>query len=190
MARRWRAWINWASTERLWRWLIGALAFPRQHSFLGQLQSLLTNKADVLVDLGRTSDAIAAYREALSYAKQLHSWRAITYIDGKLAGTYERTGDLPAALNAIGEAIAANEQTPQEMFLAPGNLAIRARLEAKMGHRAAAEGLYRKGADVLDMFYSPILPTPETERLLLAELQRPIFGIFRAFLSDDTESLR
>lgn len=160
-----------------------ALIYPRKHQFYGQLESLLTSRADVLAKAGRNGDAIAEYEEALADAEKLQSWRAINNIDGKLAGIYERLGALPKALSAIDEAIEANKHAPQELFLVPGNLAFKARIETELGHRAVAERLYIKGADVLDALLIHV-PTPETERLLLTELSDLYSGFFQ-LLSDE-----
>jgi tetratricopeptide (TPR) repeat protein len=121
-----------------------ALRFPREHQFYGQLQSLLESKAEVEVRAGKINEAINGYQEALVYAKKVGSWRAITFIDSRLAAAFERLGKLPEALCAIDDAIKANQQTPREMFLVPGNMAIKARIEAEMGHRIQAERLYVK----------------------------------------------
>ncbi len=96
---------------------------------------------------------------------------------------YERMGLLPRALSAIDEAIDANKQTPSEIFLVPGNLAVKARILAELGRRADAEKLYLKAADVLDALLAHV-PTPETERLLLSELGDLYSGYFQ-LLSDD-----
>jgi CHAT domain-containing protein len=154
-----------------------ALVVPRRSRFLGQMQALLSNRSDVLIDVGRISDAIAGYQEAAKCAKQLHSWRAITEIDGKLAAAYERAGNLPAALDAINEAISANQQTPEEMFQAPHNLTVKARIEAKLGHPGVAELQYQKGMAILDVLLTHV-PTPETESLVLTELSDLYSGYF------------
>ena len=125
-----------------------AMVLPHTYQFYGQLQSLLTSRSDVLVKAGRTNEAINGYEEPLTDAKKLRSSRAINTVDGKLAAVYEKTGALTKALHAINEAIEANKQTPEEIFLVPGNLAVKARIQAELGRRADAERLYVKGADV------------------------------------------
>ena len=129
---------------------------------------------------GKINDAINGYQEALVYAKKVGSWRAITFIDSRLAAAFERLGKLPEALRAIDDAIKANQQTPREMFLVPGNMAIKARIEAEMGHRAQAERLYVKGSDILDLMLAHV-PTPEMERLLLTELEDLYSGYLNCF---------
>ncbi len=160
-----------------------AVRFPREHQFYGQLQSLLESKAEVEVRAGKINEAVSGYQEALFYAKKVGSWRAITFIDSRLATAYERLGKLPEALCAVDDAIKANQQTPREMFLVPGNMAIKARIEAKMGHRAQAESLYVRGSDILDLMLAHV-PTPEMERLLLTELEDLYSGYFELLSND------
>ena len=105
------------------------------------------------------------------------SWRAISYTNEKLAVSFEHTGQYAEALGAINEAIEANQQIPQEMFLVPENLAIKARIERKMGHPKEAEELYINGMSVLDVMLAHV-PTAETERLLLTELSDLYSGYF------------
>ena len=164
-----------------------AIDFPRRHQLYGLLQALLTSRSEVLSKMGRNEEALNGYQEALRYAKVLSSWRAISYTDGKLADAYERGGQLPKALAAINEAISANEKTPQEMFLVPGNLAIKARIRRKMGYPAEAENLYIEGTEVLDLMLAHA-PTAEMERLLLTELDDLYSGYFE-LLSDEGRDL-
>jgi tetratricopeptide (TPR) repeat protein len=132
---------------------------------------------------GEIDHAISGYREALGYAHNLSAWRAITNIDGKLASAYEHKGDLQAALSSIDDAIDANKQARGEMFLVPGNLALKARILAEMARKAEAERLYAKGADVIDVLLSHV-PTPEIERLLIALVGDLYSGYFR-LVSDE-----
>jgi CHAT domain-containing protein len=62
-------------------------------------------------------------------------------------------------------------------------MAIKARIQAKLGRRAEAESLYAKGMDILDALLTHV-PTPEVERLLLTELGNLYSGFFE-LLSDD-----
>jgi CHAT domain-containing protein len=150
----------------------------KDKQYLGQLQSLLTSRSDVLMRYGEEDGAIAGYSEALGYARHLSAWRAINNIDGNLASAYEKKHDLSSALASINDAIKANTQTPREMFLVPGNLALKARILAEMGKRADAERVYARATDVMDVLLSHV-PTPEVERLLLAQLGDLYSGYFR-----------
>jgi tetratricopeptide (TPR) repeat protein len=160
-----------------------AIEFPRAHRFYGQLQALLASRSDVFSKMGRNEDAISGYQEALGFAKNLHASRAISDVAASLAISYERLGQLPKALAAINEAISANQQTPREMLLAPGNLAIKARILRKMGNPTEAENLYIRGTQILDVMLGHV-PTAEIERLLLTELSDLYNGYFE-LLSDD-----
>jgi CHAT domain-containing protein len=150
---------------------------PRNRHMYGELQALLTSRSEVLSKLGKPNEAIAGYEEALGYARTLKAWRAISYTDAKLAAALEQTNQLSRALAAIDEAIAANQQNPQEMVLVPENLAIKARIRKKMGYLGEAENLYKQGASILDIMLAHV-PTAETERLLLTELSDLYSGYF------------
>jgi tetratricopeptide (TPR) repeat protein len=150
----------------------------RVQGYLGQLQSLLTSRSDALMRSGDENGAIRGYTEALRYARRLSSWRAINHIDGSLASAYEKVHDLQAALASIDDAISANKQASHEMFLVPGNLALRAKILAEMGRRAEAEQVYTRAADVMDVLLSHV-PRPEVERLLLTQLGDLYSGYFR-----------
>jgi tetratricopeptide (TPR) repeat protein len=147
---------------------------------LGQLQSLLTSRAGVLKRAGRTKDAIGAYTEALGYAVRLSAWRAVTNIDAALADAYRHSGNLPGALSAINDAIYANSQAPDEIFLVPGNLALKAKILAEMGKRSEAENTYQKGAQMVDVLLSSV-PTPGIEESLLLKWETSMLDIFSSF---------
>ena len=66
---------------------------------------------------------------------------------------------LQPALAAINEAIAANENIPDELYLAPRNLGIKADIMARLGNAKASNELYEKSADLLDSLLSKA-PTP------------------------------
>ncbi len=58
--------------------------------------------------------------------------------------------DLPAALAAIDLAIKANTHIPDELYLAPRNLAIKAGITTRMGQAQQSDVLYRKGITLVD----------------------------------------
>ncbi|HEX4164596.1 MAG TPA: CHAT domain-containing tetratricopeptide repeat protein [Bryobacteraceae bacterium] len=123
-------------------------------------------------------DAVADFREAISCARQLSYWRGITESGGKLAQAYEHQGDLTAALAAVNEALEANRHIPDELYFAPRNLAIKAEIEAKLGHRQLAEELYKKASDVIDGMLANV-PTQNIERTLISELADVYAGNFK-----------
>lgn len=158
------------------------LARLRKAGHLGQLQSLLTTRAEVMIRVGRTQEAIRNDREALVYATRLSAWRAVTDIDGELANAYRRSGDLASALLAVNDAIRANAHAPDEIFLVPGNLALKAKILADMGKRSEAEGVYEKGTQIVDVLLSAV-PTVDIEESLLAQMGSLYAGYFQ-LLSD------
>lgn len=155
----------------------------RKAGHLGQLQSLLTTRAGVLIRDGRIQESILDYREALKYATRLSAWRAVTDIDGELANAYRRSGDLPMALATVNDAIDANGHTPDEIFLVPGSLALKAKILADMGKRSEAEGIYHKGAQMVDVLLSAV-PTVDIEDSVLAQMGTLYAGYFQ-LLSDE-----
>ena len=155
----------------------------RKAGHLGQLQSLLTTRAGVLIRDGRIQEAILNYREALTYATRLSAWRAVTDIDGELANAYRSSGDLPMALATVNNAIDANGHTPDEIFLVPSNLALKAKILADMGKRSEAEGIYQKGAQMVDVLLSAV-PTVDIEESVLAQMGTLYAGYFQ-LLSDE-----
>ena len=60
------------------------------------------------------------------------------------AEAYEHDGNLADALGAINRAIDANTKIPDELYLVPRNLAIKAEIIDKIGHAKEADGLYQK----------------------------------------------
>ena len=88
---------------------------------------------------------------------------------GLLAKAYEQQGDLSAALGAINEAIAANAKTPDELYLAPRNLATKAEITAKLGRAKEADGLYRSSIALVNGMIQHA-PTTSLQRNLLAEM--------------------
>ena len=71
--------------------------------------------------------------QAVHYAKQLSYWRGLTQVDGLLALAYLHQAALQPALTAINDAIAANEQIPDELYFVPRDLAIKAQIMARKG---------------------------------------------------------
>lgn len=104
-------------------------------------------------------------------------WRGLTQADGLLAQAYLRMSALHPALAAVNEAIAANENIPDELYFVPKNLAIKAEILARLGQTKASNDLYEKSMDLLDSLLSKA-PTPTVERQLLADLSVVYAGYF------------
>ncbi len=143
----------------------------------GGLYQVLATRAGVYQHLGRWHDAIADYLQAAQYARDLTYWRGLTEVGGPLAQAYEHEGNLRQALAAVDESLNANMHIPDELHFVPANLAIKAELEAKLGRTKLSNSLYRKSADVMDALLATA-PTPNVERLLIAELSDVYSGFF------------
>ena len=75
-------------------------------------------------------------------ANHMHNFRGLTDVGGTLAQTYFDNGQLHEALDAINAAIQANTNIPNELYLAPANLALKAMIFDKMGNSKAADALF------------------------------------------------
>ena len=148
----------------------------------GHLYELYQTRAGVYERMGQWDQAVSDYGQAVQYAKQLSYWRGLTQVDGSLATAYLHQGALQPALTAINDAIASNEQIPDELYFVPRDLAIKAEIMARLGDGKSSIILYEKSADMLDALLSRV-PTPTVERLLLADLSKVYSGYFE-FLCD------
>jgi CHAT domain-containing protein len=148
----------------------------------GHLYELYQTRAGVYERMGQWDQAVSDYGQAVQYAKQLSYWRGLTQVDGSLATAYLHQGALQPALTAINDAIASNEQIPDELYFVPRDFAIKAEIMARLGDSKSSIILYEKSADMLDALLSRV-PTPTVERLLLADLSKVYSGYFE-FLSD------
>ncbi|WP_263349704.1 CHAT domain-containing protein [Acidicapsa acidisoli] len=149
----------------------------------GHLYELYQARAGVYERMGHWEQAVSDYEQAVHYAKQLSYWRGLTQVDGLLALAYLHEAALQPALTAINDAIAANEQIPDELYFVPRDLAIKAQIMARLGDNKSANTFYEKSEDMLDALLSRV-PTPTVERLLLADLSKVYSGYFE-FLSDE-----
>ena len=127
--------------------------------------------------MGQWDQAVSDYALSAQYAKQLSYWRGLTQVDGLLAKAYIHQKELQPALAAINEAIAANENIPDELYFVPRNLGIKAEIMARLGNTKASNELYEKSADLLDALLSKV-PTPTAERQLLNDLSIVYAGYF------------
>ena len=71
-------------------------------------------------------------------------------VGGTLAQTYFENGRLQEALDAINAAIRANTNIPNELYLAPANLALKAKILDKMGDSTAAGGFFGQSTTLVD----------------------------------------
>jgi CHAT domain-containing protein len=138
---------------------------------------LLHIRATVYESSGHTMNAIADYRAALEDASEFSYWRGLTEVGGLLAALYERQNDTEDALRTIDQAIDANREIPDELYFMPRNLAIKARILARMGRTEESNNLYEKSADLIDSLLAHV-PTPDVERELIAALGQVYSGYF------------
>ena len=148
----------------------------------GHLYELYLVRAGVYERMGQWDQALADYALSAQYARQLSYWRGLTQVEVLLAEAYVHQGALHPALAAVNEAIAANENIPDELYFVPRNLGIKAAIMASLGNTKASNELYEKSADLLDALLSKV-PTPTAERQLLNDLSIVYAGYF-ASLSD------
>ena len=72
-------------------------------------------------------------RRAVAVSEKIEDYREIVDGAGQLAQVYEQQQELPEANAAIDQAITANTKIPDELYLVPRNLAIKAEIVNKMG---------------------------------------------------------
>lgn len=159
-----------------------ALAHPSQ-ALRGRYYQILTSRGRVYEETGDLNRAIADYSQALALATQLDYWRGVSEVGGFLAFSYERRGNLQPALETITRAIDANARIPDELYLVPRNLAIKAEIEERLGLRKEADALYQKSATLIDSFLQHV-STRNVERLLLAELSEVYSGYFSSMCEE------
>jgi CHAT domain-containing protein len=161
-----------------------AMQYPTNQHLEGHLYQLLTTRGGIYERMGRWQDSISDYSQALKYARSLSYWRGLTEVGGPLARAYEHQGQLQPALATINEAIKANKRIPDELYFVPRNLAVKAEITARMGQIRASNELYKKSADLIDSLLKTV-PTPNVERVLLAQLSDVYSGYFSSLCNQN-----
>jgi CHAT domain-containing protein len=133
-------------------------------------------------DRGDWASAITDFKTGLAYSTKIGSYRGMTDAGGLLAAAYEHQGDLRDALDAIDDAIQANTKIPDELYLVPRNLAIKADITDKMGHSADADVLYQKAIVLVNGMIQHAV-TVNIQRQLLAEMSDIYSGYFASLCS-------
>ncbi len=164
-----------------------ALRYPEEHHIEGMLYALLETRGEIYERMGDGARAMNDYRTATDYARRISYWRGLAEGGGPLARAYEREDKLQEGLAAIDEAIGANERIPNELYFVPRNLAIKAEILAKLGRLKTSNALYQRSADLIDSLLTTV-PTPQVERLLLAELSDVYSGYFSSLCSQGNYS--
>ena len=143
----------------------------------GQKTQLYVSRGFINANRGDVMDAIGDYQAAIRLADQMHNFRGVTDAAGMLAQTYLNSGDLQSALRAINSAIEANTHIPDELYLVPKNLLLKAQILERMGSANEAEGFYRKGIALVDAMIQRA-STVSIQRQLLAEMSDIYSGYF------------
>jgi CHAT domain-containing protein len=137
--------------------------------FDGQKTQVYLSRGTIEARLGDRNTAISDMQEALNLANHMHNFRGLTDVGGTLAQTYFDNGQLHEALDAINAAIQANTNIPNELYLAPANLALKAMIVDKMGNSKEADALFRKSTTLVGSMLQRAT-TVGVERQLLAEM--------------------
>ncbi len=157
-----------------------ALAQIARTRYDGYKSQLYISRGKIDSERGDWKAAIEDYNHSLGYSIRISNFRGITDAGGLLAQAYEHNHDLPAALAAIDSAITANTKIPDELYLVPRNLAIKAEIADQMGDAKEAESLYLRGITLVDTMIRHA-STANIQRQLLVEMSDVYTGYF-AFL--------
>ncbi|HET9099271.1 MAG TPA: CHAT domain-containing tetratricopeptide repeat protein, partial [Acidobacteriaceae bacterium] len=141
------------------------------------ISELLRIRAGIYEQSGQTTLAIDDFQAAIIMDKKVSDWRGLSQTGGSLAVLYEEQGRLEDALQAIDDAIDANKQIPDELYFLPRNLAIKARILARLGRTQESNTLYRKSADLIDALLAHA-PTANVERELITSMEQVYAGYF------------
>lgn len=150
--------------------------------YYGHKQELYDMRGSIERQQGNLGAAAADLQLSAEISKRIENYRGIADTKGSLAEIYVLQNRLPAALDAIEEAIAANTKIPSELYLVPRNLATRADIEAKLGRRQEADASYRKAITLVNQFMRKA-PTTGLKRSLLDDMSHVYSGFF-ALLCD------
>ncbi len=145
--------------------------------FDGQRSQYYATRGAIYRDQQNWSDSIRDYEQAVAISQRIGNYRGITDAAGELAREYEHMGNLPTALTAINAAIEANAHIPNELYLAPRNLATKAEITSKLGRIAESDALYRKSMTLVDVMVQHA-PTSDVQRQLLSEMSDAYSGYF------------
>jgi CHAT domain-containing protein len=151
-------------------------------SFDGHRAQVYISRGSIEQEQGNLDAAVSDFREALAISQRIGTYRGVVDSGGLLAIAYEQQQKLPEADNAINAAIEANTRIPDELYLVPRNLAIKADIAGKMGLHQQADNLYRKGIALVNRMMEHA-PTTNVQRQLLAEMSDVYSGYFASLCS-------
>ncbi len=173
---------------------IDALAgLHREHEALLQADDLLkdlrdtpydTHKVQVFLSRGslhRTEGqlllATGDNQEALKLSEKIGFSRGVVSSATALAEVLEDEDRLQDANRSIDEALYASRQAPDEVYLMPQVLAVKADILRRLGQLSAADGFYRRGMALVDLMLQHA-QTGEIQRRLLSEMSNVYSGYF------------
>jgi CHAT domain-containing protein len=140
---------------------------------------LLISRGAIERQQGSLPQSVSDYKQGVTVSEKIEDYREIVDGAGQLAQVYEQQRKLPEANAAIDQAISANTKIPDELYLVPRNLAIKAEIVNKMGQAKQAEGLYRKSIALVNRMMAHA-PTANVQRQLLVEMSDVYSGYFAA----------
>ncbi len=140
---------------------------------------LLISRGAIERQQGSLPQSVSDYTQGVAVSEKIDDYREIVDGAGQLAQVYEQQQKLPEANAAIDQAISANTKIPDELYLVPRNLAIKAEIVNKMGQPKQAEGLYRKSIALVNRMMEHA-PTSNVQRQLLVEMSDVYSGYFAA----------
>lgn len=143
----------------------------------GHKTQVYISRGSIDRDLGNWNASISDYNEAINISRRITNPRGIADAGGLLAQAYEHEGNLSGALASINEAIQANTQIPDELYIVPRNLAIKAEIVGKMGNAEQSDVLYRKSIALVDNMLQHAA-TAGNQRQLLVEMSDIYSGYF------------
>ncbi len=143
----------------------------------GHKTQVYTSRGSIYGDLGNWNASVADYSEAINISRRITNPRGVADAAGLLAQAYEHEGNLTGALASINEAIQANTEIPDELYIVPRNLAIKAEIALKMGDAKQSDVLYRKSMALVDNMLQHAA-TAGNQRQLLAEMSDIYSGYF------------
>jgi tetratricopeptide (TPR) repeat protein len=140
------------------------------------------SRGNVYRQRGDWTAATEDYKDSVLCSTKIGNYRGIADASGLLAQAYVHAHDLPAALDAINAAIAANTKIPEELYLVPRNLATKAEILSQMGQARSADDLYLKSITLVNGMIEHA-PTMNIQRQLLAEMSNVYSGYFSLLTS-------
>ena len=159
-----------------------SLARLQPTRYEGQKTQVYITRGVVDQDQNHWDAAIADYKTGLDYSARIGSYRGITDAGSLLAQAYEHQGNLHDALSTIDAAIDANLKIPDELYLVPRTLAVKAEITARLGDSTKADILYQKGIVLVNGMLQAAR-TVKIQEQLLGEMSDIYSGYFALLCS-------